>query len=63
MDVRRKHLQPTLFVDAVPELAETRAPRGQPEDTGAARSAVGKPLCDGDDAEPLDVAARARPGA
>jgi hypothetical protein len=55
MDARVNHLQPTLFVGAVPELA---AARGQ--GTEAPPSAEDEPGWDSEEPHPLDAAARSR---
>jgi hypothetical protein len=57
MDARVNQLQPTMFVDAVPELAAARMRR---EDTDAPPSAEDEPAWDGEEPNPLDVAARSR---
>src|SRR3712207_5292066 len=55
MDPRVHQLRPTMFVDAVPELASARAPsiRTPADHTEAARSAEHLSARDGEDAEPL----------
>jgi hypothetical protein len=57
MDVRVNQLQPTMFVDAVPELAAARMRR---EDTAAPPSTEDEPAWDGEEPEPPDAAAGSR---
>ena len=59
MDVRRNHLKPTMFVDAVPELAAARTPRDDPEAVRAAEDQSGG---DAGESDMPDVAAQIRGG-